>query len=213
MNTLCLLANAKQVSPERVSAKITSAPYNCSSCYSLDAASFAVNMTVAYRGTTTSLISKVIHHQTQLKAHFFLKHPKILQTDIIFKRPCPPCCIMTSGTFFHVYMIGYSHCSLYHVSHIYVLYFLSPPIYPCWLKMQSRGELGGGKGQAIPQTTLSQTRSHFGRREQRGQTLCLLNTSGCCPQRYFWEPTGIVTQWIYFTGSWAEFISCAEIPA
>lgn len=68
MNTLCLLVNAKLVSLERDSARITSAPYNCSSCYSLNAAPFEVNMIVAYGGTTTSLISKVIHLQTELKA-------------------------------------------------------------------------------------------------------------------------------------------------
>lgn len=121
MSTLCLLVNAKQISPERVSAKITSAPCYCSSCYFLNAAPFAVNMTVAYRAATTSLISKVIHHQTQLKAYFFLKHPKILQTKVIFKRPCHPCCIMTSAFFFfNVYRIGYIRCRVFIMYHIYM---------------------------------------------------------------------------------------------
>lgn len=137
MNTLCLLVNAKLVSLERDSARITSAPYNCSSCYSLNAAPFEVNMIVAYGGTTTSLISKVIHLQTELKAY-----PRIFQTEAIFKRPCHSCCVMTSAFFFHVYMTGYILCTVFIMCHIF-LSPLIPPVSPCWLKIHSRGEQRG----------------------------------------------------------------------
>lgn len=116
MSTLCLLVNVKQVSPERVSAKITSVLYNCPSCYSLNAAPFEVNMTAAYRGTTTSHVSKVIHLQTQLKAHFFLIHPKILQTEVIFKRPCHPCCVTIAAFYF----LGYILCRVFIMYDIYI---------------------------------------------------------------------------------------------